>query len=69
MAKFNAGLCQMWQGKLAPPYEGANIESVSTPKAIEKAKRWAKTVERREGAWLQVLVEGKSVASLNPDEF
>jgi hypothetical protein len=51
--KFHGGLCQMWDGQL-PPYEAAIIEEDSVGEAIEAAKRWAQTVERREGAWLVI---------------
>jgi hypothetical protein len=43
----------MWDGQL-PPYEAAIIEEDSVGEAIEAAKRWAQTVERREGAWLVI---------------
>jgi hypothetical protein len=67
--KFYAGLCQMWEGHLAPPFEGAIIEKDTVAEAIEAAKRWAQTVERREDAWLVIQFEGRSVARFNPDEF
>jgi len=59
----------MLNGVLTAPYEGATIETSSTPHAIERAKEWARTVEDRDDAWLQVLFEGKSVASLKPGEY
>jgi hypothetical protein len=65
---FHAGLCQMWDGQL-PPYEAAIIEKDSVAEAVEAAKRWAQTVERREGAWLVIQLEGRTVARFNPDEF
>jgi hypothetical protein len=43
--KFKAGLCKMHNGNLAEPYESATIETDSTPAAIDKAKRGARTVE------------------------
>ncbi len=69
MAHFQAGLCKMHKGSLAGPYESLAIDTSSTPDAIEKAKRWAQTVEDIDGAWLQILFEGKSVASFKPGEF
>lgn len=69
VAHFQAGLCKMHKGKLAAPYEGATIETDSTLEAIDKAKRWARTVEDIDDAWLQILFEGKSVASFKPGEF
>lgn len=68
MAQFHAGLCKMHKGNLVP-YDGLTIETNSTPDAIDKAKRWARTVEDIDGAWLQILFEGKSVASFKPGEF
>lgn len=59
----------MHKGNLAAPYESATIETDSTPDAIDKAKRWALTVEDIDSSWLQILLEGKSVASFKPGEF
>ena len=59
----------MHEGNLADPYESATIETDSTPAAIDKAKRWARTVEDIDDAWLQIILEGKSVASFKPGEF
>ena len=67
--KFYAGLCQMWEGQLAPPYEAAIIEKDSVTEAVEGAKGWAQNVERREGAWLVIQPEGRTVVRFNPDEF
>ena len=69
MSKFYAGLCQMWEGHLASPYEGAIIEKDSVSEAVEAAKAWAETKERRDDAWLVVQFEGRSVARFSPDEF
>jgi hypothetical protein len=69
MTKFQAGLCRMLDGNLAGPYEGATIETDSVADAVEKAKRWARTVEDRDGAWLQILHDGKCVASFNPGQY
>jgi hypothetical protein len=68
-ATFKAGLCRMLNGTLAEPYEGATIEAKTTPEAAQKAKTWAKTVDVAEGSWLQLLLDGKAVASLGPREF
>lgn len=70
MAQFQAGLCKMVNGNLADPYEGMTIETNSTPDAIEKAKRWARSVvvPRTDDVWLQILWEGKCMASLKPGE-
>jgi hypothetical protein len=67
--KFYAGLCQMWEGRLAPPYEAATIEKASVAEAVEAAKIWAQTVDRRDAAWLVIQFEGRTVARFNPDEF
>ena len=69
MSKFYAGLCQMWEGHLAPPYEAATIEKDSVAEAVEAAMCWPQTVERREDAWLVIQFEGRTVARFNPDEY
>jgi transcriptional regulator with XRE-family HTH domain len=69
MTKFQAGLCRMLDGNLAGPYAGATIETDSVAEAVEKAKRWARTVEDRDGAWLQILHDGKCVASFDPGQY
>lgn len=37
MPKFYAGLCQMWEGHLALPYEAAIIDKDSVAEAVEAA--------------------------------
>ena len=69
MPKFYAGLCQLWNGQLAPPYEATVLEENSEAEVFEAAKRWAHIVERREDAWLVVQFEGAPVVRFNPDEF
>jgi hypothetical protein len=69
MAIFQAGLCQMLAGILSPPYEGATIDTTDLADAIKKAKKWAATIDVREGSWLQILYGGKSLTSLKPGEF
>jgi hypothetical protein len=69
MAMFHAGLCQMLGGKLQEPYEGATIDVETSADAIRRAKEWPATVEVAEGSWLQVLFDGKSLASFGPGEF
>ena len=51
------------------PYDSATIETNSGYDAVEKARRWALTVDDRVDAWLQVLFEGEGVASLEPGDF
>lgn len=67
--KFQAGLCAMRNGTLTAPCTGATIESDSVADAIQKAKKWTATVDIIDGSWLQILVDGKSVASFKPGEF
>lgn len=66
---YHAGLCQMLGNDFQAPYEGATIEAVTLPDAIRRAKEWAASVDVADGAWLQILHDGKSVASLKPGEF
>jgi hypothetical protein len=66
VSKFYAGLCQMWEGHLTPPYEAATIEKNSVAEAVEAAKRWRQTVERREDAWLVIQFGGRTVARFKP---
>lgn len=68
MATFEAGLCQMLNGNLVP-YDTATIETHDSSSAVERAKAWAGTVDVMENSWLQVLYNGKAVASLRPGEF
>jgi hypothetical protein len=69
VSKFYAGLCQMWDGQFAAPYEAAIIDKNSVAEAAEAAKAWAQTRERRDDAWLVVQFEGRIVDRFNPDEF
>ena len=69
MPKFYAGLCQMWEGHLALPYEAAIIDTDLVAEAVEAAKAWARTRERRDDAWLVVQFEGRTVVRFNPDEL
>lgn len=68
MAIFQASLCRMDKGNLVP-YDSATIETNSGYDAVEKAKRWALTVDDRDDAWLQVLFEGEGVAKFKPGAF
>ncbi|MCB1536642.1 MAG: hypothetical protein KDJ44_18525 [Rhodoblastus sp.] len=63
MALFQAALCRIQEGNLVP-YEHETIQMDSAPDAIEKAKQWAQSIDDREDAWLQVLFDGKSIASM-----
>jgi hypothetical protein len=69
LSTFQAGLCCMLNGSLAEPYEGATIEAETKADAVRRAKEWAATVDVLDGSWLQVLLDGKSVASFKPGEF
>jgi hypothetical protein len=69
MLTFEAGLCHMLNGNLTGPYEGVTIETHTVAEAINRAKFWAATIDVQENSWLQVLYNGKAVASLAPGEF
>lgn len=71
MATYVAGLCQMTNAVLGGPYDGISFEAVSNVESVKKAKEWAASeeVEVRDDSWLQVMRDGKSVASLKPGEF
>jgi hypothetical protein len=66
---YKVGLCRMTNGTLDAPYLGDSVEALSTADVIHKAKAWAANVDVAEGSWLQVLLDGKSVASLKPGSF
>jgi hypothetical protein len=36
---------------------------------LHKAKRWAASATVADGSWLQVLLDGKSIASFPPGKF
>jgi hypothetical protein len=55
-------------GDLAP-YDTAHIEAPSEAEAIQRAKRWADEVVLADDSHLQVLFDGKAVASFKPGEF
>jgi hypothetical protein len=59
----------MHKGSLAAPYDGATIESNNTSEAIDKAKQWASAQDDKDGAWPQITLDGKSVASFKPGEY
>lgn len=69
MQTFEAGLCHMLNGSLIGPYEGVTIETETLADAIRRAKLWTGTVEVLENSWLQILHNGKSVASFAPGDF
>ncbi|MBR0712198.1 hypothetical protein [Bradyrhizobium liaoningense] len=68
MATFQAGLGRMLNGNLVI-YDSVTIENDSSVGAVERAKSWASTVEQHDESWLQVVYNGKAVASLKPGEF
>lgn len=39
------------------------------PDALQKAKKWATSVEVADNSWLQILLDGCSVRSLKPGSF
>jgi hypothetical protein len=51
------------------PYEGASIEAANIAEALQKAKKWAASVEVADNSWLQILLDGRSVRSLKPGSF
>ena len=65
LVTYNVGLCRMVNGNLDAPYEGASIEAANIPDALLKAKKWAASVEVADNSWLQILLDGRSVRSLN----
>lgn len=51
-------------------YESASLFADSDDDAVQKAKEWANSFDATpEGAWLQVVMSGKGVATLRPGEF
>ena len=54
MVTYNVGLCRMANGSLDAPYEGASIEAANIAEALQKAKKWAASVEVADNSWLQI---------------
>ena len=69
MVAYNVGLCRMANGSLDAPYEGVSIEAANIAEALQKAKKWAASVEVSDNSWLQILLDGRSVRSLKPGSF
>ena len=66
MRTYKVGLCRMANSTLNAPYQGNSVEALSTVDVIPKAKAWAANVDVADGSWLQVLLDGKSVANFKP---
>jgi hypothetical protein len=66
---YSVGLCLMGKGNLEAPYEGISITAADVNEAVSKAKEWVATVEVAENSWLQVLLDGRGVATLKPGSF
>jgi hypothetical protein len=56
----------MATGGLGAPYDITSIEAADTDDAVQQAKKWATSVEVADNSWLQVLLDGRCVASLKP---
>jgi hypothetical protein len=59
----------MGRASLDAPYITATIDAELRVDAIRRAKEWAASAEVRDESWLQVVHDGKSVASFKPGEF
>ena len=59
----------MANGGLDAPYEGASIEAANITEALQKAKKWAASVEVADNSWLQILLDGCSIRSRKPGSF
>jgi hypothetical protein len=68
MALFDTSLCQVLNGELIP-YDLVTIDTDSLPEAERRAKAWARTVEVREGSWLQIKQGAFAAASFKPGDF
>ena len=69
MVAYDVGLYRMGDGSLDAPYEGASIEAANIAEALQKAKKWAASVEVADNSWLQILLDGRSIRSLKPGSF
>ena len=69
MVTYNVGLCRRANGSLDAPYEGVSIEAANIAEALQKAKKWAASVEVADNSWLQILLDGRSIRSLKPGSF
>ena len=66
---FTVGLCLMGRNGELVPYDTDHIEADSEVDAVRLAKQWAQAVTLAEDSYLQVLQDGKAVASFKPGEF
>jgi len=69
LVAYDVGLCRMGDGSLDAPYEGASVEAANIAEALQKAKKWAASVEVADNSWLQILLDGRSIRSLKPGSF
>jgi hypothetical protein len=69
MVTYKIGLCLMAKDTLGAPYQGTSIQAMSAADVLHKAKTWAASVIVEDGSWLQVLLDGKSIASFPPGKF
>ena len=69
LVTYDVGLCRMANGSLDAPYEGASVEAANIAEALQKAKKWAASVEVADNSWLQILLDGRSIRSLKPGSF
>ena len=68
MAHFDAYLCRMHRGELVP-FDTATVDASDKDEATAMARKWAGTVEAHEDAWLQIRLDGKSIAVFEPGKF
>src|SRR5271154_1987393 len=69
LVRYKIGLCLMAKDTLDAPYRGTTLQAMSTADVLHKAKTWAASVTVADGSWLQVLLNGKSIASFPLGEF
>jgi hypothetical protein len=69
VSTFTAGLCLMGGNGELVPYDTMSIEAASHADAIQLAREWAQTAALSGDSHLRVLLNGESVASLEPGEF
>jgi hypothetical protein len=54
----------MMHGALQAPYEAISIDAIDDAEATKRGKEWAASLDIQDDTWLQVLIDGRSIASI-----
>jgi hypothetical protein len=64
LRSYKIGLCRMMHGALQAPYEAISIDAIDDAEATKRGKEWAASLDIQDDTWLQVLIDGRSIASI-----